>query len=109
MNLLGNALKFTEAGTVTVSLGVRDGWTELVVSDTGVGISAEDLPHIFDEFRQVARKGSTAQEGTGLGLAIVRRSIELLGGTVQCESEEGTGATFTIRLKDLTSPKETAS
>ena len=109
MNLLANALKFTEQGTVTVSLSVRDGWTEIAVADTGIGISAEDLPHIFDEFRQVARKGSTAQEGTGLGLAIVRRSVELLGGTIVVESTAGVGTKFTIRLKDFTPPPETSS
>ena len=72
----------------------------IAVADTGIGIPAADLPHIFDEFRQVARKGRNAEQGTGLGLAIVKRSIELLSGSVETESAEGKGTTFTLRLQD---------
>lgn len=101
MNLLGNAVKFTETGHITASLYRESEKTIISVSDTGVGISADDLTHIFDEFRQVARKGSSSQEGTGLGLAIVKRSVELVGGSVTVVSEEGIGTTFTISLRDL--------
>ena len=100
MNLLSNAVKFTAEGSITLSLKAVDGWAELAVADTGVGIPAGDLPFIFDEFRQADRKDGGKQEGTGLGLAIVKRSVELLGGTVRVESEEGRGAVFTLRIRD---------
>ena len=100
VNLLGNAAKFTEEGRITVSLKKAGEWIELAVADTGTGIPADDLPHIFDEFRQVARKGSSAEQGTGLGLAIAKKSLELLGGSIAVESEEGKGTTFTLRLTD---------
>ncbi|MFH1569405.1 MAG: ATP-binding protein, partial [Gemmatimonadota bacterium] len=87
MNLLGNAAKFTEQGSITVSLRAADGGAELRVADTGVGIPPEDLPHIFDEFRQVQRQGGEQTEGTGLGLSIARRIVELLGGAIAAESE----------------------
>ena len=100
MNLLSNALKFTEEGSITVSLKRAGDWTELSVADTGVGIPADDLPYIFDEFRQVDRKDSSRKEGTGLGLAIVKKSAELLGGTVRVESEVGRGSIFILRICD---------
>ena len=98
-NLLNNAAKYTEQGSITVSAKLDGDCVEIAVADTGVGIPAADLPHIFDEFRQVARKGRSAQQGTGLGLAIVRRSVELIGGSIQVESEESRGTTFTIKLE----------
>ena len=100
MNLLGNAVKFTEEGRIGLSLQAVDAWTEISVVDTGVGIPAEDLPHIFDEFQQVERQGSAEKEGTGLGLAIAKKSVELLGGTLSAESEVGKGTTFTLRIAD---------
>ena len=101
MNLLSNAVKFTHRGSITVSLKVVDGWTELAVADTGVGIPPDDLPHIFDEFRQAdhGKSGST-QEGTGLGLAIAKKSVELMGGTISVQSDLGSGSTFTLRIAD---------
>ena len=103
MNLLSNALKFTDEGSITLSLRSVDEWLELSVADTGMGIPAEDLPHIFDEFRQIERQGGIEKEGTGLGLAIARKSVELLGGTILVESEVGTGTTFTLKIKDYPS------
>ena len=100
MNLLSNAVKFTEEGSIILSLKAAAGWAELTVADTGVGIPVGDLPFIFDEFRQADRSDGGKQEGTGLGLAIVKRSVELLGGTVRVESEEGQGAVFTLRIRD---------
>jgi len=100
MNLLSNAVKFTGEGSIIVSLRPVDGWAELAVADTGIGIPAADLPHIFDEFRQVEYKDGSRQEGTGLGLAIVKKSVELLGGTVRVESEAGRGSVFTLRIRD---------
>ncbi len=97
-NLLSNAARYTEAGSVTVGAEVRDGWLEIAVRDTGVGIPAADLPFIFDEFRQVERADGRRPEGTGLGLAIVRRTVGLLGGQVTAASEVGRGSVFTVRL-----------
>ena len=105
MNLLSNALKFTEEGSITVSLKRAGDWTELSVADTGVGIPADDLPYIFDEFRQVDRKDSSRKEGTGLGLAIVKKSMELLGGTVRVESEVDRGSVFILRIRDYEKQK----
>ena len=99
-NLLSNAVKFTPRGG-TVALQVRrvESHIEVVVSDTGVGIDAALLPHIFERFRQ--GEGATTREygGLGLGLAIVRHLVELHGGTVHAASGgEGQGATFRVRL-----------
>ena len=98
MNLLGNAVKFTETGHVALTLHPVDDQVEISVSDTGVGIPPEDLPYIFEEFRQVERQGGTEKEGSGLGLAIARKSVELLGGTIKAASEVGKGTTFTLRI-----------
>jgi signal transduction histidine kinase len=98
LNLLSNALKFTpEGGRVAVRARAYDGWAEVSVSDTGVGIAAEDQPTVFDEFRQV---GSAAKkvEGTGLGLAISRKFIELHGGRIWVTSTLGAGSTFAFTL-----------
>lgn len=100
MNLLGNAVKFTARGTITLSVQPVGDQVELSVADTGVGIPAADLPFVFEEFRQVERQGSSEKEGTGLGLAIARRSVELLGGSIWAESEVGEGTTFTLRIGD---------
>ena len=99
MNLVGNAIKFTDEGSIAVSLSARDRWIELSVRDTGIGIPAADLPHIFDEFRQVDSK-EKKREGSGLGLAIARKSAEMLGGTLTARSRVGEGSTFTLRLSD---------
>jgi signal transduction histidine kinase len=98
LNLLSNALKFTpEGGRIDVRADVRDGLTEISVTDTGVGIAPEDLEAVFEEFRQV---GSTAKkvEGTGLGLAISRKFIELHGGRIWVTSQVGMGSTFAFTL-----------
>jgi PAS domain S-box-containing protein len=99
-NLLANAIKFTPAkGTIRVTLEQSDSNAQLVVSDTGAGIKAEFLPHVFDRFSQADRSYTRTHGGLGLGLAVVRYLVEMHGGTVRAESEgEGKGATFVIRL-----------
>jgi signal transduction histidine kinase/CHASE3 domain sensor protein/ActR/RegA family two-component response regulator len=99
-NLLSNAVKFTPTGgKVTVRLARVDPYIEIVVSDTGKGIKAEYLPHVFDRFSQEDYSTTRSYGGLGLGLSIVRHITELHGGTVHAASEgEGHGATFTIRL-----------
>jgi signal transduction histidine kinase len=103
MNLLGNAMKFTDSGSITLSLARVDDAVELSIADTGIGIPPQDLPHIFDEFRQVERQGGAQMEGTGLGLAIASKTAELLGGTLAAESEVGRGTTFRLRISDCES------
>jgi signal transduction histidine kinase len=100
MNLLSNAVKFTpEGGVVRVRLDASASEARLVVSDTGRGIDAEFLPHVFDRFRQSGGTGRLRRSGLGLGLAIVRHLVELHGGTVRAESAgAGRGSAFTMRL-----------
>jgi len=96
-NLIGNAIKFTRnGGQVTVSSSVQDGQVCVAVKDTGIGISEEELPLLFSQFRRL--KGSERIEGTGLGLFIVKTIVEAHKGTVRAESEEGQGSTFFVHL-----------
>jgi signal transduction histidine kinase len=99
-NLLSNAVKFTpEEGAIRVTLAVNESRAELVVADTGVGISPEFLPHVFERFRQEDARASRTHGGLGLGLAIARHLTEMHGGTVAAVSAgEGKGATFIVRL-----------
>ena len=99
-NLLSNALKFTpKGGRVQVRLERINSHVEITVTDTGQGISAEFLPHVFDRFRQADSSNTRKIGGLGLGLTIVRQLVELHGGTVQATSAgDGRGATFTVSL-----------
>jgi signal transduction histidine kinase len=100
LNLLSNAIKFTpEGGLVTVSVSIVDAEVEIRVSDTGIGIRSELIPHIFEYFRQGDAADSRSHGGLGLGLALVRNIIEMHGGTVRAESAgEGRGSTFTVTI-----------
>jgi PAS domain S-box-containing protein len=98
VNLLGNAVKFTPAGgAIELRAGVRDGEVVIDVSDTGLGIPADDIPRLFEKFFRVHRPGLDIR-GTGLGLAIAKHSVELHGGILTVQSEEHRGSTFTIRF-----------
>ncbi|MBW4423642.1 MAG: response regulator [Nostoc desertorum CM1-VF14] len=99
-NLLSNAVKFTpKGGKVEVRLEEADGYAQIIVSDTGKGISAEFLPFVFDHFRQADSTSTRNFGGLGLGLAIVRNIIEIHGGIVKADSHgEGKGAIFTVSL-----------
>ena len=98
INLLSNAIKFTDSGSVTVSAASEDGQLVIAVSDTGKGIPVDELPTIFDEYRQAEGSESSVQKGTGLGLSITKKFAELLGGTIGVESEVGRGSTFTVQV-----------
>jgi signal transduction histidine kinase len=98
-NLVGNAIKYTPAGgQVEVTARTGTGWATLVVTDSGMGIPVEDLDHVWEEFfraRNVRRSGIT---GTGLGLSIVKQLVTRYGGSIEVQSVEGQGTTFTVRL-----------
>jgi signal transduction histidine kinase/PAS domain-containing protein len=96
--LIGNAVKFTEAGTITVRVAQVGGEIELSVADTGIGIAPEDRQLIFEPFTQAAPGISARFGGAGLGLHIVKRFLDLLGGTIALESTPGAGSTFRVRL-----------
>jgi CheY-like chemotaxis protein/signal transduction histidine kinase len=98
LNLLSNAAKFTDAGEVVCTLARDESTLVIRVEDTGAGIPADQLPFIFDKFRQVDGSSRRRVGGTGLGLAIVREVVTLLGGTVTVTSSLGRGSTFTVRL-----------
>ncbi len=102
LNLLGNAAKFTEAGRVSLEVArdiVRGGdWIRFCVSDTGIGMSSEQLKSLFQEFRQGDPSATRRFGGTGLGLAISKKFCQMMGGHILVESEVGRGATFTVRM-----------
>jgi signal transduction histidine kinase/CheY-like chemotaxis protein len=102
LNLLSNASKFTKAGTIWLEARreKKDGqdWLRFRVRDTGIGMNAEQLAHVFDEFRQADSSTTREYGGTGLGLAITKQFCELLGGSINAESEPGVGSTFEIHL-----------
>jgi signal transduction histidine kinase len=97
-NLLGNAAKFTDAGTVLIDARRHEGGVEVCVADSGVGIPPESLPEIFDMFRQANGSSTRFRGGVGFGIYILKRLLELLQGTVTVESEVGKGSTFRVWL-----------
>jgi len=97
-NMLANAVKFTERGSVTVSANAAEGWVTISVTDTGVGISPEAQAYVFDEFRQADSSTTRRYGGTGLGLAISKRLVTLHGGRIWVDSEVGRGSTFHFTL-----------
>jgi signal transduction histidine kinase len=98
LNLVGNAIKFTDAGEVAINAAAQNGSFTVAVRDTGPGISQSDQGKIFEEFQQADNSTTKAKGGTGLGLAIARRIMEMHGGKLWVESEIGQGSTFTFSL-----------
>jgi signal transduction histidine kinase/DNA-binding response OmpR family regulator len=97
-NLIGNAVKFTEQGQVKIAARHANDEFYIDVIDTGIGIADDQLPHIFDEFRQADGSTSRKYGGTGLGLAIAKKYAQLLGGGITVDSTLGKGSAFTLRL-----------
>ncbi len=98
LNLVGNAIKFTDEGGVTIKAGLKDGMFSVAVVDTGPGISEADQAKLFQEFQQADSSTTKKKGGTGLGLAISKRIIEMHGGRVWLESKLGEGSVFTFMV-----------
>jgi signal transduction histidine kinase len=99
-NLIDNAIKFTESGSITVRafMGLVRGHVVIEVADTGVGIPPEEVPHVFEEFRQVGESATRRTGGVGLGLSIVKGLVGVLGGRIGVQSVVGQGSTFRVEL-----------
>lgn len=97
-NLIGNAIKFTDHGQVKIYIGHDDETIRMTIADTGIGIDAEHLPYIFDEFRQVDSSTSRRHEGSGLGLSIAYKYAQILQGNITVKSEPGKGSEFCVEL-----------
>ena len=111
LNLMSNANKFTERGTITIDARHRqengDDWITLAVTDTGIGMTPEQMGKLFQEFSQASSSTASKYGGTGLGLVISRRFCQMMGGDITVASEPGRGSTFTIRLPRMVEvPKE---
>ncbi|HEX2878735.1 MAG TPA: ATP-binding protein, partial [Polyangiaceae bacterium] len=98
LNLLSNAFKFTLQGEIAVVLAARQGQVEVTIRDTGTGIPARELPHIFERFRRVQGAKGRTFEGTGIGLSLVNELVRLQGGSLRATSVEGQGSEFTLSL-----------
>jgi CheY-like chemotaxis protein len=110
-NLIGNAIKFTERGSVTVAVGYQpgeDARLRFEVTDTGIGISAEDTSRLFERFSQIDGSNARRAGGSGLGLAIAKGLVEMLGGEIGVASQPGLGSTFWFAIKASAEEKSDA-
>jgi signal transduction histidine kinase len=102
LNLMSNANKFTDRGTIGIDVQQRQAngrdWITLAVADTGIGMTAEQMGKLFQEFSQASSSTASKYGGTGLGLVISKRFCQMMGGDIEVESEPGRGSTFTIRV-----------
>jgi signal transduction histidine kinase len=98
LNLVSNAIKYTDDGSIELRVVQDETRARIRVSDTGVGVAPEDVGRIFDEFYRADSKSARLRRGTGLGLTISRRLARALGGDVTVESRVGVGSTFTLEL-----------
>lgn len=98
VNLLGNAMRYTEQGSISLEVTVTPPSVSVTVKDTGVGITKEDLPHVFERFWRCDRSRSRYSGGSGIGLAIAHKLVELQGGKIEVESTLGEGTTFCFTL-----------
>ena len=111
LNLMSNANKFTDRGTITIDAGQQQkngrDWITLTVTDTGIGMTLEQIGKLFQEFSQASSATASRYGGTGLGLAISRRFCQMMGGDITVASEPGHGSTFTIRLPRIVEASKT--
>ena len=108
-NLLSNAAKFTDHGTISLTVQREpDDWLTFAVSDTGIGMTEEQLGRLFEAFSQAEASTRSKYGGTGLGLAISRHFCRLMGGDLTVESVYGEGSTFTVRLPTVVKEPEPA-
>lgn len=98
LNILSNAVKFTAEGSITVRTGRDESHAVVTIADTGIGVSAAELPRLFERFHRIPATWARSHEGSGIGLALVRELVTLHGGTITAESAEGVGTTFTVRI-----------
>jgi signal transduction histidine kinase len=98
LNLVGNAVKFTDRGEIEITANAKNGLFEIEVRDTGTGIAPEHQTRIFEEFQQVDESSTRQKGGTGLGLAISKRIVEMHGGTIGIVSALGSGSTFRVAI-----------
>ncbi len=109
LNLVGNAVKFTELGTIEIAAHALGGFFEITVKDTGPGIAHEHQARVFEEFQQVDESSTRQKGGTGLGLAISRRIVEMHGGTIGLESALGAGSTFRVTIPVMAETRTAAA
>jgi signal transduction histidine kinase len=98
LNLVGNAIKFTDTGEVRITATSVNGYFTVAVTDTGPGIPPEELKRVFEQFHQIDNSNTKAKGGTGLGLAIAKQIVEMHGGRIWVGSTLGRGATFQMEL-----------
>jgi hypothetical protein len=98
VNLIGNAIKYTDEGEIIVRAWVESSYLWVAVQDTGIGIASENLPHVFERFWRAEKSRNQRTGGTGIGLAITKRLVELQGGQIEVRSEEGVGSQFQFSL-----------
>ncbi|MES0370721.1 MAG: ATP-binding protein [Mariprofundaceae bacterium] len=109
LNLIGNAMKFTHQGEVSVHVTEKSNQLEFIIKDSGIGIAKEDLKHVFEPFVQSSKELELQQLGTGLGTSIVKRFVELMGGSIRVESKLGEGSCFTFSIPCYPDGNETIS
>ncbi|KKL26305.1 hypothetical protein LCGC14_2396580, partial [marine sediment metagenome] len=98
VNLVGNAIKFTDRGKIAIKALKRDGSVEVSVRDTGIGIKKDHMERLFQAFSRIRNEGEPYREGTGLGLYLSKKITDLLNGGIRAESEVGKGSVFTLSL-----------
>jgi signal transduction histidine kinase len=98
INLVNNAIKFTQHGEVSVQCEIKDSWLETTIHDDGIGIKPEDIDKLFKPFQQIDSGIARGHEGTGLGLSICKRLVTAMGGEISVESQWGVGSTFKFTL-----------
>jgi len=100
LNLMGNAVKFTEHGCISATVSQDGSGVAITVEDSGCGIAAEDLERVFGDFYQASPHSGAKSEGTGLGLAVSRRLAESIGARIEVTSEPGRGSAFTLHISE---------